>query len=212
MNPVELYLSTDASLDALDFEPLVTRPSPRKNDFTSDGSKGNSLSFFAPDHLSKGALYRQLDGKLLIASPFGAFWLPLGSLDCDQRIELSNLSEGCRSTWPVYLGDGWRDGRGRPPPKNALRAIFLGKRRFEPDHSMAQMHLSVGGRKEWAIVFLHEPHSAISKTSSGVAIETPSGISFHIPKGREADAVAAGNVRWALPGGHGAFVLGALPW
>lgn len=75
------------------------------------------------------------------------------------------------------------------------------------------MHLSVGGRKEWVVIFLPEPSRSISKTRGGGAeINTPSGLIFEIPPGRGADLLLAGKVQWALPGDQGAFMLGDRSW
>lgn len=210
MNPVQFYLSKSRDLDSLDFEPLEATS---RDQFNADGQEGNALVFEAPAELGTGALYRASGDRLQIASLFGAVSLPLGSLRVGEEIELSNLSPLEHSTWPISLSQGWADALGRAPIQNDMQAAHLGANRFAPVFSPTQMHLSVGGRKEWVVIFLPEPSGSISKTRGGGAeINTPSGLIFEIPPGRGADLLLAGKVQWGLPGDLGAFVLGDLPW
>lgn len=212
MNPSQFYLSSSTELDTLDFQPLVVMQNASP-DFNANGQEDNAIVFEGPANLSTGALYRFFDGHLYIASLFGAFIMPLGSLAVGDEVELSNRSPLEHSTWPISLRESWVDALGRPPIQNEMQATRIGEGRFVPIFSAAQMHLSIGGRKEWVVIFLPEHSTSIYQThSSTVEITTSSGLVFEIPAGREAQLLVAGKVQWALPGDHGSFVLEPLPW
>lgn len=213
MNPVEFYLSEKASLDQLDFQLLKPADSTLIGYFNKNLPKGNSLAFVGPVNISWGAQYRFRDGHLEIAGPFGAFRIPFPSFQPNENVEVCNDNPSCPSCWPLVLRDDWHDVLGNVPRNNTTQAKRIDGSRFEPLYATSTRRSLVGGRQEWVIIFIPEPHGNISKNrGGGIEISTPSGLVFEIPPGRSADLAAAGKIQWGLPGSGGAFVLGKLPF
>lgn len=210
MNPVEFYLSRNASLDELDLTPAETAPVNKYIDKLPDG---NALRFFGPLNVEMFANYRLMDGRLQIVSPFGAASVDARGVTDGSQVALTSLCPEGLASWRVQARSYWSDGRGERSLENSMRAKDLGGGRFEPLHVASHARLSGIGAVGWAIVFLPEAHSSIKKNRQGGAdILTPSGLAFELPKGKAADLVLAGKTQWAIPGEHGVFVLAEPPW
>lgn len=210
MNPVEFYLSRNASFDELDLTPAENAPINKYIDKLPDG---NALRFFGPLNVEMFASYRLMDGRLQIASPFGATTVDAGGVTDGSQVTLTSLCPEGLASWRVQARSDWSDDRGARSLDNSMRATNLGGGRFEPLHSAYHARFSGIGAVGWTIVFLPEAHSSVKKNRQGGAdILMPSGLIFELPKGKSADLVLAGKTQWAIPGEHGVFVLGQPPW
>lgn len=205
MTPAFFYTSPDSQLDHLSFIELGATS-------LLIASQPNQISFSWSTDLASAAIYKLIDGRLRIASPFGSLDLPADNCDPCEPISLLLISPDKGSAlWTISPTAHWADEDGHPVGDSGdFMKLTVKNDLVIPMHSYGHIRAQNRGLAQWATVFLPAAPDRIYETAAGASIWA-GGCEFTIPPGDAARLVLANKVRWGIPTPDGVFALSSMP-